>query len=66
MLATTMEERALRLDAERRLAAEQEENQRQRAVEQETQRQIGDLQDRVRHLEVLVHRLLNEQQGDGR
>ena len=56
MLATTMEERALRLDAERRLAAEQE----------GPRRQLAELQDRVRHLEVLVHRLLNEQEGDGR
>lgn len=49
-------EHANRLADERRLAAEQE----------ETRRQLAELQDRVRHLEVLVHRLLNEQQGDGR
>jgi len=49
-------EHANRLAAERRLAAEQE----------ETRQQLAELQDRVRHLEVLVHRLLNEQEGDGR
>jgi hypothetical protein len=42
--------------AERRLAAEQEEN----------RRQLAELLERVRHMEVLVHRLLNELQGDGR
>jgi hypothetical protein len=42
--------------AERRLAAEQE----------ETRRQLAELLERVRHMEVLVHRLLNELQGDGR
>ena len=42
--------------AERRLAAEQE----------ETRRQLAELLERVRHMEVLVHRLINELQGDGR
>ena len=56
MLDAMIEERALRLDAERRMAAEQE----------ETRRQLAELQDRVRYLEVLVHRLLNEHQGNGR
>jgi cysteine sulfinate desulfinase/cysteine desulfurase-like protein len=49
-------EYAIRLAAERRLAAEQEEN----------RRQLAELLERVRHMEVLVHRLLNELQGDGR
>ena len=34
--------------------------------QEETRRQLADLQIRVRHLEQLVHRLLNESQGDGR
>ena len=55
-LGGLLEDRAIRLAAERRLAAEQE----------ETRRQLAELLERVRHMEVLVHRLLNELQGDGR
>ena len=49
-------EHAIRQAAEKRLAAEQEEN----------RRQLAELLERVRHMEVLVHRLINELQGDGR
>lgn len=36
------------------------------AWQEEARRQLADLQVRVRHLEVIVHRLLNECTGDGR
>lgn len=36
------------------------------AWREEATRQLADLQMRVRHLEVIVHRLLNECTGDGR